>query len=153
MNPSAILTLYWHESQQRLVKAKILKAVTSAASLPPGMGLSQRPRMSNAWDVIQPQTLDKLKMCQESTNVPASAHCSLEIRFFLAGGKDSRERSQGVLPQPTGAGSSPITGCILVPLPQQPARSSPCVSGSLEIHSKKGVFPRAWIQPCPCSSL
>lgn len=49
--------------------------VVYAASLPLGMGLSQSPRVSSPWSVIQPQTLEKLRMSQESNNVSAT-QCS-----------------------------------------------------------------------------
>lgn len=67
------------------LKQKYLRVVTSAVSLPSGMDISQHsPRMSSTWGVIQPPVLDKLKTCQESTNLPASALCSPDTWKFTS---------------------------------------------------------------------
>lgn len=67
-----MLTFAGVKAGNNWLKQKVLKVILYAASLPLGMGLSQRPKVSNTWSVIQPQTLDKLKMCQESNNVSAT---------------------------------------------------------------------------------
>lgn len=146
MNPRTILTLCWYESQQRLVTAKVFKVVTSASSLPLGIRLSQCDGKSNSWSFIQPQTLEKPKTCQESTMCqPVISALQIPGNLLFPCWRKGLKRA--IPGGPTAAhapnGSPSITSCILVPFPQQQAWPSPCVSRSLEMHSKKTVFPRA----------
>lgn len=140
-SPSTILAVCWYESKQRSVKAKIPEVVTQVASHPQevgnsqgAVGKSQGAGKSTHWGITQPQTHDKPKARKEHINTPASAQCFqitenvLPPLFSPAGGKVPYP-SQYPSWQPR---SHLVTSCILIPLLQQPALPSPCVTHSMK---------------------
>lgn len=154
MNPSTTLTLCWYEGQQRLFKQKYLKwshwpspfhwawgshNVMGSPSVV--MSSSHRPLRSPKHARNQPT-------CQPVLSAPQIPGNSL-----LCWRKGLKRAILEVTPAPVPSWQPPHHQLHPRPTPTTAGPDPPCISFSLEMHSKKGVFPRAWIQPFSCPSL